>query len=248
MPQDPLQQALMVQQTQPQAPDPNVPSIGPEPHPFTAAISRFASQHGLNPDDYKNPNTNPLLRMLGAARSVASTPVGQGALGLGAVAFGGGGAGELPFENPGLPSSPSPAPASPAIRSVFAANPKAEPAYNAMMKSQLPNVLAQREAANAAKMEHNTAVNQSLKSLDAGTPKMVPTETGFAIPIPRDLGSPTSSSNNSTPVRLRTAGLDVSAIREIRSMGLKAAIEKYPNLNANTLRGIVTGDAYSQIK
>lgn len=257
MPQDPLTQALLSNTLQNQATldqgpsDPNGSHIGPEPNPFTAAVSRFANQYGLNPDNYKDANTNPLLRLLGAARSVGSTPLGQGALSIGMGAVSGGGSGELPFESPGLPSAPS----SSLLKSVFAANPKAEPAYNAMMKSQLPQVMANRAAENTAKYSQNADTHDALLDLHVSDrPHIIKTDTGHAFPVPIEatsntsVGAPTSSSRNLPADRMSQAGMTPEMIRDIRSLGVQGAVAKYPQMNPNTLRGIANGDVYSQVK
>jgi hypothetical protein len=57
--------------------------------------------------------------------------------------------------------------------------------------------------------------------------------------------------NRSTTGRasvLSRAGLTENIIREIRSLGLEGARQKYPNMNPATLRGIITRDSYGWIQ
>ena len=70
------------------------------------------------------------------------------------------------------------------LEEVFAANPAARGAYERMLESQGPEVLAAKRAANEARLDELTRTNQALTNVASDSPQMIPTETGHAIAIP----------------------------------------------------------------
>lgn len=153
---------------------------------------------------------------------------------------------------------------SPLLKAIFTKSPEAEGVYNKAMASQLPEVLANRQASNAAKYATNARAHDALLDLAvSGRPRPIPTATGFDTAIP--LGSPSPTINrpavgpsmslglatggdSTLATKLKKSGLTEDIIRDMRALGPELAAKKYKNMPATTVRGIAVGDSWSRIK
>lgn len=140
------------------------------------------------------------------------------------------------------------------LKEIFARNPGAEAVYGRAMAAQAPEMMEGLNAARSSKYARAANAHDALLDLvHSDRPRLIPTETGFSIPIPissqeaKPSGA-TSATGTSLSTKMTNLGLTPEIIQDIRSIGPRQAMQKYPHMNINTIYGIASGDSWGSVK
>lgn len=130
------------------------------------------------------------------------------------------------------------------LQEIFAKNPAARGVYEKAMQSQLLEVLENRARAQTVRTAQLETANKAMESTLEGTPKIIPTETGHAYAMPKELKTraPLVEPATATPPQTTTPAVAPA------QAPVDPSVKKVYKPAVNPMSGIVSDTDRAQIR